>query len=482
MQRASAHGEPLFESLDRALVRPGGALRRIPLLPPRRNSVFQIKSIYLGVWAYTILVPRNYYSLKGTDRRASEALQKLLEDINKILQIYFKAKKKPYPFEGCFFDSSPIPKTSRGEEWYQVPATDSGWPEWWKGERNEKSLSDSDIDISRNALGELPSLSWPWPQQYRSKSAHRVKYSYYHYKEPGKGVVVYVLDSGVDPDTPDLEDANFQDWILGGLFPSEERTDINFSSDMLSPHGTAVAGKIAGERTGIAQKAEIMAASCADGHGQLQTSTVLDCFLKTYDHVRKHNSNKPCVINFSIYLPSQKARDALYIDIMNEFNKLKNVVFVQSAGNGRPPPVAIAASDPRLTRFIVAGAATQQDHNAFQFNNSFVNMVWGPGTSISAIAFPDPRIPEHLISNYMDYRLVVGTSYASPTRVDDAISKLKELSHVRIRKDRNGKPLDPKQVPVAWNGISDTSWPLEDRKAARENIPAKIRTELEVKT
>src|SRR6218665_1821181 len=56
----------LFSALDRALVAMDQT--KIPLLPPRKNAVYQIQSESLGVVAYTFTIPISYNRLWGQKR------------------------------------------------------------------------------------------------------------------------------------------------------------------------------------------------------------------------------------------------------------------------------------------------------------------------------------------------------------------------------------------------------------------------------
>ncbi|KAK6518741.1 hypothetical protein TWF506_005880 [Arthrobotrys conoides] len=173
--------------------------------------------------------------------------------------------------------------------------------------------------------------------------------------------------------------------------------------------------------------------------------------------------------------------------VMYKFESLENVIFVTSAGNGKPEQRIWSTPESlgifkQYTRLVVVGATNNRLHNVHQFNDSYVNMVWAPTRPALHLTFPHPAIAENLIEDHMYYAMADGgTSTAaalvtgllanyisqnldSKTRMDDAVTKLKELAHARIPKDAKGEPLDPQVMPVAWNGIPTSLWPLEDQR------------------
>ncbi|KAK6515902.1 hypothetical protein TWF281_004494 [Arthrobotrys megalospora] len=328
----------VFKKIDRAFLR----TKNIPVLPPRRHSISKLQSEYLGVLAYAILIPLDYEGIRiaGQDKETPALMKYIRWEIEERIKLNFRASGDPkkYPFEECNWGTLRMEAKPRGEEWYQIPPKDISdkQPSWWPPEPSfEEKLPNSDISIARNSLPDLSSLSWPLPIKYHNQAqeSYQIQSSYYHNKDPGKGVVVYILDTGFDRSHPDLRNAKVQDWVSGGLFPAEKGTDEPLY-DGMGPHGSGVASKIAGMITGVAQGAEIIPASCVDGDRQIRTYSILDCMIKTYDHIRKNNSDKPCVINFAMNL--RGIGESVLANLLKEFNKLRNVAFVTSAGNKSP--------------------------------------------------------------------------------------------------------------------------------------------------
>ncbi|KAK6538845.1 serine protease [Orbilia ellipsospora] len=219
----------------------------------------------------------------------------------------------------------------------------------------KRAGTEGEVEITRNAWEGLPILSEPKDEMQLTR-VKRIKNSYYHYRNPGKGVVIYAYETGCIVNHPEFEGTKFQDWISSGWFPGEEGADPWFEG----PHGTTVVDKIAGKYGGIAQEAEIVVVSYIDGNQQVDYDTLLDALLKMYDHIRLHNNGRPCVINMATVLYTYETEDSdpdadidramkkSYEDILGELLKLENVIIVTSAGN--EDPVSWTTSDNLIRR------------------------------------------------------------------------------------------------------------------------------------
>ncbi|KAK6529983.1 Secreted subtilisin-like serine protease sub4 [Orbilia ellipsospora] len=485
------------------------------VVPPKKLSIVEVKSSDLGTWAYWMAVnlpPK----LSSVTRLEQE-----------VLKFFQEKKEKPvdYPFEVCEFLIIPSPNDEDIEQSYDERLQSAGssrryqtsepfiiqdqrsdvsrqprTPEFkddstppavrkrsayaQTGGRHKKlkpTEPEGEVEVTRNAWDGLPVLSVPRDEMQLTQN-ERIKYSYYHYTKPGEGVVVYVFDTGCQVKHPDLVNVKFQDWIQGGPFPGEEGTDTHLGG----AHGTTIVDKVAGKDGGIAQEAEIVVVSHVDGYQDANDLTLLDSLLKMYDHIRSRNANRPCVVQLAIIFTRDeeelvrtdsvgvfaRATTEAFGDALKELLKLENVILVASAGNLDPDqPIqhypAVLGADKTIKNIVVVGAATEDNRNLYQYDDSFENFVWAPGQSVVTIYAPITGQPE-----LMGYQSDSGTSIASAAvsgilsvflsrdtnpvlknRMEDAVSTLKRFAFERINDG----------VPVIHNGILSYQWPLSDR-------------------
>ncbi|RUT03235.1 hypothetical protein DSM106972_055430 [Dulcicalothrix desertica PCC 7102] len=220
----------------------------------------------------------------------------------------------------------------------------------------------------------------------------------------GKGVVVAVLDTGVDINHVDLKD---NIWINPNDDPNDGYAgDIhgwNFvdnNSDVMDRdgHGTHVSGTIAGEKndygvTGIAYDAKIMPVKVLDDNG----SGSYDSITKGIYYAVDHGAN---VINLSLGGggANQTMQDAL------NYASGKGVIVVMAAGNsGGASPIYPARYAEKTG---VAVGAVDKDGNLADFSNRAGNQqltyVTAPGVSIYS------TVPNNSYESYS------GTSMATP--------------------------------------------------------------------
>ncbi|KAK6343935.1 subtilisin-like serine protease [Orbilia brochopaga] len=267
--------------------------------------------------------------------------------------------------------------------------------------RSDRDVDDNLVEVTRNAYKGLPVLSEP--RELTWAKIPRIGASYYHYKNPGKGVVVYVIDTGLDEDHAESEHAHIQDWVFTDPFPPDKGDDYHQFY-----HGTSMVGKIAGERTGIAQGAEIVVVPYTNGHGSSSSFGLLRSLIATYEHIHDHNSNRPCIINMSFGLRALtgSVKDGFIadtiIEILGLISALGNTIQVFSAGNGRGPfgranwPV-YAATRRIVFNTVVAGGANLAGRNQFQYphpNEPVPCFVYAPVEEIAVASPPNPQIKD----------------------------------------------------------------------------------------
>lgn len=220
----------------------------------------------------------------------------------------------------------------------------------------------------------------------------------------GKGVVVAVLDTGVDINHVDLKDNIWSN-------PNDDTNDgyagdihgwnfVDNNNDVMDRdgHGTHVSGTIAGERndygvTGIAYDAKIMPVKVLDDTG----SGSYDSITKGIHYAVDHGAN---VINLSLGGggTNQSMQDAL------NYASGKGVIVVMAAGNSGGASPGYPARYAERTGIAVGAVDKNEDLASFsnRAGNQQLAYVTAPGVNIYS------TVPNN---NYESYS---GTSMAAP--------------------------------------------------------------------
>ncbi len=227
----------------------------------------------------------------------------------------------------------------------------------------------------------------------------------------GEGVVVAVLDTGIDRNHEDLRN---NIWTNSGEIADNGRDDDgngyiddfygwnfdgnNNSTMDLDGHGTHVSGTIAGENngfgvTGIAYDAQIMPVKVLDDFGSGSNNAVADGIYYAVD-------NGADVINLSLggSLPNSEVEEAV------KYASEQGVTVVMAAGNssGQMPLYPARYAD----RYGIAVGAIDEDKTLASFSNRAgseeLTYVTAPGVDIYS------TLPDNQYESYS------GTSMAAP--------------------------------------------------------------------
>lgn len=205
----------------------------------------------------------------------------------------------------------------------------------------------------------------------------------YNYVNNGKGVTAYVIDSGVDPNWPDIKgrvSSSSQDFVRDG-----------YGTKGCHWHGTGVSTSLAGTKYGTAKGATIVSLRTGNCTGMNLGSAIVEAI----DYVDRY-AKKPSVVNMSMSTvdgPSP-AMDTLVKRIYN-----KGIPVVVSAGNANKD--ACNASPARVPELITVAASDPYDRPAsFTSYGSCVDL-YAPGTEIQ-------------IHDSTTYAKVQGTSFSAP--------------------------------------------------------------------
>jgi hypothetical protein len=258
----------------------------------------------------------------------------------------------------------------------------------------------------QSATGEANAEQYA-PEKLGAVEAHRLA--------TGNGVTVAVIDSGVDPNHPDLAGAIVGSYDAAG-------------TDRPHPHGTGMAGAIASRGTvmGVAPGAKLLTVRAFSTSTQDAEGTTLN-IIKGLDWAAAHGAR---IVNMSFAGPA----DPRLKDALGKANA-KGIVLIAAAGNAGPnSPPLYPAADPEVIAVTATDAADALFSGA---NRGKYIAVAAPGVDVLVPA-PDAS-----------YQLTTGTSVAA-AEVSGVVALLMERNPKLTPKDvrrilmRTAKHLGPK--------------------------------------
>jgi subtilisin family serine protease len=270
----------------------------------------------------------------------------------------------------------------------------------------------------------LPKAGQGDPTQYVVGKLHLVDA---HRLATGDGVLVAVIDSGIDEAHPDL----------AGTIAA--KFDTLATDEKPHAHGTEMAGAIAshGRLLGVAPRARLLAVRAFGTSAAGEESTTFR-ILRGLDWAAGQNAR---IINMSFAGPADPALQ----DALAKARK-KGIVLIAAAGNAGPKsPPLYPAADPN----VIAVTATDADDKVFaQANRGNYIAVAAPGVDVLVPA-PDANVA-----------LTSGTSVAA-AHVSGLVALLIELKpslkpdDVRKILTSSAKSLGPKTRGEAGAGLAD---------------------------
>ncbi|KAK6508980.1 hypothetical protein TWF481_003746 [Arthrobotrys musiformis] len=508
------------------------------LSSPRKYSLLKLQSDTLGVWAYGFILRVGWYK----DR------DEYMEDLTDDIEGYLDFKGHDWPFDTCeadfeidptfIYDGNLPPedliedkggtdfhrhsdrlrlrKRVRKEKDQRIPffAASEYEADWRRSltksrpsvpppslkapltprmrfRNNTSHLrsialarrdDDNEVIARENAWEGLPTLSAPRNMEWMKDEM--LSKTYFHYKNSGEGVVVYVIDADFDKRHYDLQYTKFERWTrVAGAPPLDYLTDI----DGRIEHGSRMVDKIAGKLGGIAPQARVVFSSLMEGSGLMSFFSQLGALIKTYDDIIYYYAdlNIPCIISMSWIIGIKRGfhetpdpikngdtLSKILDDILSRLTNLDNVILVTAAGN-EDPSVPISSYPPGFAinkqpeKHVVVGGTDQNGLNMFQYDANLQNFVWAPADDVRSLG-PLDSWPSHTIlfkggtsvaTASVSGMLAMYISRSSDddltpkSRLTNAIAKLKQLSWKR----------NPKGVPIIHNGITPAEWPEKYR-------------------
>jgi hypothetical protein len=186
----------------------------------------------------------------------------------------------------------------------------------------------------------------------------------YAYVSSGRGVRIYVIDTGVDAGHADLAGRVADGW--SAIDDGRGTLDCN-------GHGTHVAGTAAGTEYGVAKSAVIVPVRVLDCSGAGFASSLI----AGINWVVANHPGGPGIINLSVGGPANSAVDRAVEDAA-----ARGLLVVAAAGNDGGD--ACAVSPARAASALTSGATTRNDVRASYSNTGGCVDLFAPGSSITS--------------------------------------------------------------------------------------------------
>ncbi|WP_051117545.1 S8 family serine peptidase [Vibrio campbellii] len=214
----------------------------------------------------------------------------------------------------------------------------------------------------------------------------------------GKGVSIYVIDSGIDFSHPDFEGRAISGWDF---------VDSDGDASDCHGHGTHVAGTAAGKQYGIAPDADIYSVRVLNCENKGWGSDILESFDWVIEHAKQRG--QPAVINYSI---SRSTRWAPIDEAVDKLVTQHHISFVHAAANNNTDA---CTKTPHSEYSITVGASTKDDYRWSDSNWGTCVTLFAPGASIISAR------------NHGGYQSMSGTSMATP-HVTGQVARLLEAN------------------------------------------------------
>lgn len=211
----------------------------------------------------------------------------------------------------------------------------------------------------------------------------------YGYTSTGKGVTVYVVDTGILP--THAEFGSRASVGFDAFADGQKGIDCN-------GHGTHVAGTVGGQTYGVAKEVTLIGVRVLNCSGSGTISSVLAGLDWVQSHQAAQPAPAPAVVNLSLggYLAETTLDDAVSLGVS------QGITHVMAAGNGNT--TACSFTPARATSGLTVGATESNDYRAYFSNYGSCVDLFAPGVGILSA-----YIGSNTAAVYLD-----GTSMAAP--------------------------------------------------------------------
>ncbi|KAJ1514400.1 hypothetical protein HMI54_013929 [Coelomomyces lativittatus] len=271
----------------------------------------------------------------------------------------------------------------------------------------------------------------------------------YVYDYTGRGVNVYILDSGLLSQHPGFPRKNAK-----VIWSKDGRTEDGDCEG----HGSHLAGIVAGDVCGVAKEAQIMMLRIMDCDSNFNTMDLISAL-----RFLQQNIVKPAVINFS-FGSGKEMDDMKSIEeirkIMNNITVTMQVPIIVSSGNNNSQKCDSVYDD--VHDLIVVGSATKELKRSSFSNYGDCVDLYGPGEDIWSHA-----------------NTIKGDLYAKRRGSSQATPFVSGVSALLM--ESYGKHLTPKELKTALLNAAAYKVPINNRLYPMALTPMTKETKIKIK-
>ncbi|MCJ1427679.1 Suppressor of the cold-sensitive snRNP biogenesis mutant brr1-1 [Sticta canariensis] len=287
---------------------------------------------------------------------------------------------------------------------------------------------------------------------------------YRYFSKAGEGVVVYVIENGVNPDNDEFRGTGvIRGWLYAGNIPKTE--DEYIENKIWKGHGSCGVSLVAGPKYGVAKNAKVIIVKNSFSEG-----SILDAFQKIINDLERRKNAGETIGGYTVVTlhggfkktTGEIKRQRLGQAIQRLLNDYQVVVVVAAGNSQQDGDVEIDtwpqlfSFDPLYSSMITVGAVTRDTGMKYPWSKGSPGAnVWAPGEA--HCAYGQPGGSGDLSSGTSVAAPIVAGLAAYFLSLTDVGDNLRQSSNIPMAVlqyiQRFSQPRNP-NYPSIWNGLN----------------------------